>query len=400
MEKNGQSSEDSSLILIVDDVPRNLQVLAHILSKAGHKVAGAKSAEKAMEILDNVQPDLILLDVMMPDMNGFDLCRKMKASETTREIPVIFLTAKTEAEDIVKGFQCGGVDYLTKPFNSTELLARVKTHLELRRSKQELAVKNKKIESINHHLTDSINYAQHIQQAILPRYQDLKSIFPQSFVHLKPRDIVSGDFFWASSTGNRVIIAAVDCTGHGVPGAFISILSYQLLHNAIVMHGLSEPDKILNEVHREISSVFCRENADISGGMDVAICSLDLKTRVLEFAGAHRPLIYIHDGELHHIKGDKFSIGRKCTRIKELTFTKHAIHLPNTFMCYLFSDGFPDQLGTGGRRSTRKRFMKLLQDIHQSPMDVQEGALEKGLNQWMGTEYEQIDDILVLGFRM
>ncbi|UCH93048.1 MAG: response regulator, partial [Candidatus Aminicenantes bacterium] len=299
------------LILIVDDVPKNLQLLATILKDENkYEVAAATSGAKALKTVEHVLPDLILLDVMMPEMDGFEVCRRLKASEATRDIPVVFLTAKAGIKDIVQGFLAGGVDYVTKPFNSTELLARVQTHIDLKRSReklqsahQEILATNKKIEAIIQHLTDSINYAHLIQQAIMPKKQDIKSVFKESFVFFKPRDIVSGDFFWISDsdTNNRVIIAAVDCTGHGVPGAFVSILSYQLMHDIIVTHENREPDSILNQLHRGIKSVFKQEKTGICEGMEMAVCSLDLQNQTIEFAGARNPLIYIHDNELYHV---------------------------------------------------------------------------------------------------
>jgi len=155
MEKKiDKNPRENPLILIVDDSPENLQVMANMLTNAGYRITMTKSAAKALQILDNITPDIILLDVLMPEMDGFELCRRLKASESTREIPVIFLTIKTESEDIVKGFQSGGVDYITKPFNKTELLARVQNHLELKRSKEELKARSKEIEEKNRRLEE------------------------------------------------------------------------------------------------------------------------------------------------------------------------------------------------------------------------------------------------------
>ncbi len=144
-----ENHEKTPLILIVDDVPKNLQLLGSILFNAGYKITLAQSAARALEIVENALPDLILSDVIMPEMDGFELCRRLKNTETTREIPVIFLTAKTGSEEIVKGFRSGGVDYVTKPFNRTELLARVRTHLELKRSKTELKEKSEKLKKMD-----------------------------------------------------------------------------------------------------------------------------------------------------------------------------------------------------------------------------------------------------------
>jgi DNA-binding response OmpR family regulator len=417
VQEQNKSQDKKPLILIVDDVPKNLQVLASILkSEEKYDIAAASSADKALKIVENILPDLILLDVMMPEMDGFELCRILKASETTRDIPVIFLTAKTATNDLVKGFQAGAVDYVTKPFNGTELMTRVHTHIELKKSREKLNVslqklrlanseileKNKKIEEFNRQLTDSINYAHLIQQGIMPKKQEVKSIFKESFIYFKPRDIVSGDFFWISDSGanNRVIIAAVDCTGHGVPGAFISILSYQLMHDIINMRGIWQPDVILNELHSGIGSVFNQEKTRIYEGMEMAVCSLDLQNRFIEFSGARNPLIYIYDNELYQIKGDKFPVGGFKKKAKRV-FTKHSIPFGDSTMFYIFTDGFPDQLGGNHeRRFTLGQFKELLKNIHHLSMKEQKRALEETLKDWMGSRYDQIDDILVIGFRL
>jgi sigma-B regulation protein RsbU (phosphoserine phosphatase) len=418
MNSNQEQDTDKrkkKLVLIVDDVPKNLQLLATILKEEGkYDVAVASSGAKALKIVDNAHPELILLDVMMPEMDGFEVCRRLKASGSAKDIPIVFLTAKAGIKNIVKGFQAGGVDYVTKPFNGTELLARVKTHIQLKQSREklnhslqqlqsahrEILATNNKINTVIRQLTDSINYADLIQQAILPHKKDVRMVFKESFVLFKPRDIVGGDFFWVLESGSRLMIAAIDCTGHGVPGAFISILGYQLMREIIVIHKVWQPDSILNRLHRSINSVFSREKTDIRGGMDVALCSLDLQNQTLEFSGARSPLIYFHDNRLCHVKGNNFPVGG-FTRKQDKVFAKQVIPYRDSTMCYIFSDGFPDQLGGDrGRRFTLKRFKELLGDIHRLPMEDQEKALEIALKDWMGSEYDQIDDIMVIGFRL
>lgn len=140
------SEKDKPIILMVDDVPKNLQVLGNILNKEGYKISAALNGEQALKILENAKPDLILLDVMMPGLSGFDVIKKIKEKKELQEIPVIFLTAKTEKEDVIQGVELGAVDYVTKPFNSTELLARVKNHIELKLSKDKLQRMNKELQ--------------------------------------------------------------------------------------------------------------------------------------------------------------------------------------------------------------------------------------------------------------
>ncbi len=140
------SEENKPIILIVDDIPKNLQVLGNILNKNGYKISAALNGEQALKIIDKAKPDLILLDIMMPGLTGYDVLKKIKSNDDIKEIPVIFLTAKTEKEDVIQGIELGAVDYITKPFNSIELLARVKNHVELKLSKDRLEASNKRLQ--------------------------------------------------------------------------------------------------------------------------------------------------------------------------------------------------------------------------------------------------------------
>ena len=149
MSENGEVKKKNPAVLLVDDVPKNLQVLGSTLSKEGYRIAAAMNGKKALEMIEKTRPDLILLDVMMPEMDGFETCQILKSRPETRDIPVIFLTAKTETEDIIKGFELGAVDYISKPFNSSELLVRVRTHLDLQEKKEQLAEQNEIISRIS-----------------------------------------------------------------------------------------------------------------------------------------------------------------------------------------------------------------------------------------------------------
>ncbi|MFT5618499.1 MAG: serine phosphatase RsbU (regulator of sigma subunit), partial [Arenicella sp.] len=271
---------------------------------------------------------------------------------------------------------------------------------------QEITLKNEEIAQANKEITASINYAQRIQNAMLPSLEDIKKELPQSFVFFKPRDIVSGDFYWFATKqdvlGNRKkIIAAVDCTGHGVPGAFMSTIGIDLLDEIVNLMGISEPDQILNYLHKLVRKALKQDETGNQDGMDMSVCVIDEKRRKLEFAGAKNPLIYIRDGKIHQVDADRCCIGGSIRgETEERKFTKHIIPLedhPTEF--YIFSDGYQDQFG--GRRKRKfmsKRLRNLLFSIHKDSMEEQHYLLGSTLKRWQNTE-DQVDDILVVGFR-
>lgn len=284
---------------------------------------------------------------------------------------------------------------------------------------------NEEINKTSQKLRSSINYAKRIQNAILPHRSTIEGAFNDAFVLFKPRDVVSGDFFWFADKGDQQFIAAVDCTGHGVPGAFMSMIGNDMLDEIINVLDVSSVDIILNEMHKKVRKALKQKETDNRDGMDMSICMIDKKRGVLEFAGAKNPLVYIDyndkgQPELQTIKGDKMPIGGM-QREAERIFSKHTIKLycsapvladgdeegkptgepilrPITF--YMFSDGYQDQFGgRNGRKFMFKNFKNLLFKIHEQPMSAQRETLKEIINMWMEDEH-QTDDILVLGFRV
>jgi serine phosphatase RsbU (regulator of sigma subunit) len=260
--------------------------------------------------------------------------------------------------------------------------------------KEELTLKNKSI-------TDSINYAKRIQTAMLPPYKLFKTIFPSSFILFMPKDIVSGDFYWVNKLGDRIFIAAVDCTGHGVPGAFMSIIGFELFRKITNIEGLSRPSDILNRLNEDFHEIFKDvDNVVLRDGMDVAFCSIDKKDMILEYAGAFNPLYLIRDNKIMEVKGDRFAIGLDETNFKDQTFKNHIIPIQKDDIIYIFSDGFSDQFGgPDGKKYKYRRFRHLLLNLHQLPMEKQHEILENNVMEWRG-EQEQVDDILVIGIKV
>lgn len=250
-------------------------------------------------------------------------------------------------------------------------------------------------------VTDSIKYAQKIQEAILPPDYQVKRMLPDSFILYRPKDIVSGDFYWLGEAQDKVFFAAVDCTGHGVPGAFMSIVGYNQLKQAIITTGGSNPAEILDHLNRGVSETLHQkeEHSTNKDGMDIAICSLDYKTLELEYAGAFNPLYLLRNEEIIQVKGNKFPIGSFVDE-EPSNFTNNKIQLEKGDQVYIFSDGYPDQFGgPRGKKFMYKRFRELLVENSKESLDKQKELLQDSLFDWMKDE-EQVDDILVIGVRV
>ena len=269
---------------------------------------------------------------------------------------------------------------------------------EIEQQNEEIRTKNDQIEAKNKKITESINYAQRIQKAILPDHAAIKSLLPNSFVYYKPYQIVSGDFYWFGVVGKKIVYAAVDCTGHGVPGAFMSMIGSALLNEIVKQKEITESHVILNHLHVGIRDSLRQEETHNQDGMDMAIVVIDTETQQMDFSGAKNPLIYIQDGELHFVKGDRYPIGDVINK-SERDFTKHTIQLDKATVCYMFSDGYQDQFGGPEKRKFMgKRLREMLLEHHQLDFDKQKQIYEKTLLDWIA-DTSQIDDVLLIGFK-
>jgi len=398
---------EKQTVLIVDDIVDNLNVAANTLIPQNINVIFAQSGENALKTADKYMPDLILLDIMMPQMDGFEVCEKLKSNEKTKEIPIIFLTAIGEAKFIVKGFKLGAIDYINKPFIAEELISRVTSHLKIYKLNKDLNQNNKLLQQKHNEILASIRYAQVIQKAVLPEEQFLSHFLPNNFIINIPRDIVSGDFYWIKQRYNQVFIAVADCTGHGVPGAFMSMIGIAYL-NEIVYNFKNETEvnagEILNTLRNRIKiSLHQDKRKDtVSDGMDIALCIIDLENKNMQYAGAYNPLFLIRKDqqnthELIQFKADRMPIA---IHLSEKPFTNNNIELQTDDMVYIFSDGFLDQIGGEyGRKYLVKNFKELLLQNANKKMDEQKKAIKDTFYSWKG-EKEQIDDVMIIGFKI
>jgi len=290
-----------------------------------------------------------------------------------------------------------------------------KSKIELERIVEErtAALKHKEQE-----ITDSIRYALRIQLSIIPTQQRVKSLLPKSMVYYKPKDIVSGDFYWIESIGDEVLFSAVDCTGHGVPGAMMSVIGLKSLTQAVQDKALSKPADILQFLDMAVNDTL-RQSYDpgaVKDGMDLALCNINYKTLTLQYAGAFNPLVLVrkniantyqvtntretfYGNDMLEIKSDKCPIGSNQDGVAD-TFTNHTIKLQKDDCIFIYTDGYADQFG--GPKGKKFKYNKLkdvlIENAHLS-MDEQYNALDKSFNAWKGKQ-EQVDDVLVIGVKI
>ncbi len=274
------------------------------------------------------------------------------------------------------------VGQLTDAFNSMSL------HIDEQR---------KQLEKRNREIFDSITYAKRIQTGLLPSQRLIESLLSESFVLYVPKHIVSGDFYYLGSEHGQIIIAVGDCTGHGVPGAFVSGICLGALQRTIKGFGKTKPSEILDRLNEIVSEMFSSSEMDIRDGMDISICSIDLQGKILQYAGANNSLFYIRDGVINEVKADRQPISKNS---EVRPFKNHEIEIQEGDCIYMLSDGFIDQFGGPKRKKFMlSRLKQLLVDIHQKPMTAQKFLLEEALNNWKeGTD--QVDDICVFGARL
>ncbi|MEM6299219.1 MAG: response regulator [Bacteroidota bacterium] len=420
----------STILLVVDDEP-DVQLLVkqkfrREIRDGKYKFIFAENGVDALSKLrENPDVDVVLSDVNMPQMDGITLLSKTRKVNPT--VQTIIVSAYGDMRNIRRAMNNGAFDFVTKPINFNDLGATIdktihhvrqlreaieekeKLYHQLERHSEmleetveertaEIEEQRRVIEAKNQNIIESINYAKRIQESILPTQKTIRRLLPNSFIFFKPRDIVSGDFYWMSEHEGRTLIAAVDCTGHGVPGAFMSLIGNDLL-NVIVARDIVSPEEILAELHKGVRTALNQENGKSRDGMDIALCLIDEEKGIIEFAGARNPLIIVNDGQMEIIKGDKRSIGGVQPE-KERIFTKHEIKIDPKATYYIFSDGYQDQFGgENGQKYLTKNFRKLLLTLHDKPLDEQKHALMQELDAWRG-DYPQIDDILVMGMRL
>ncbi len=272
---------------------------------------------------------------------------------------------------------------------------------QLLEEKEKLSAALEELEESHKELSDSITYAERIQSAIMPPISQVKNALPKSFILYLPKDVVSGDFYFVDKYKNYSVFAAVDCTGHGVPGALMSVVGFNYIHQALTEQGITNPAKILSFLDKGVNDRLRQTGGEsgVNDGMDLGLCTLDNTTNELQYAGAYNPVYIVQDGKLKEIKADKYPIGVNTDGVVDV-YTNHVVKLKKGDCVYLSSDGYADQFGgPKGKKFKYKQLRELLVSISHLPMPEQKQKLLSIFRKWQGEE-EQVDDVLIIGVRV
>jgi sigma-B regulation protein RsbU (phosphoserine phosphatase) len=403
-------------ILYIDDEEHNLTSFKSTFRR-DYRVYVATSGKEGLEIMEQNKIQLVITDQRMPDMSGIEFLEKI--------VPLypycmrMILTGFSDMDAIIQAINKGNIyRYVSKPWNREELKMTIDGALEvynlkiqnknlirdLKEANLNLELKvmerTRQIEQQRMNITDSIQYASRIQKALMLPSEELEKILPSHFILNKPKDIVSGDYYWVSQKNNRLIIAVADCTGHGVPGAFMSIMGINFLNEIVNQSDTITASEILNELRSHLIKSLGQtgHRDETKDGMEMALCVVDSDNKQILFSGAFRPMYLISKGELKVINGDRMPIG--IYNEEEESFTNKVVPFRENDIIYLFTDGYVDQIGGLYRKTFKsKKFKELLKEISHKPMKEQKAILREEHEIWR-SGHEQIDDILVMGVKL
>jgi phosphoserine phosphatase RsbU/P len=391
-------------ILVVDDAAANLQVLTGMLKDRGYKARPVPSGKLALLAARKDPPDLILLDINMPEMNGYEVCQHLKADETLRGIPVIFISALNDNLDKVKAFAIGGVDYITKPFQMEELHARVETHLKLRRLQVELEETNSRLERVNGRMSRDLEAAAKIQKTFLPCAAPQVPDTEFAWCY-QPCDELAGDGLNIIPLGDgKVGLYILDVSGHGVSSALLSVTLSRLLSPP------SEPSSILIRDRAVLDRLDITPPAEVADRLN-RLFPYDTATE--QFATLMYGVLDVSTGDFHHVSAGHpgplhlpadgppvilespgFPIG-----LADEAYAERCIHLAAGDRMYLYSDGFPDAMNLGGERFGEARLLEAIGRGRAEPLGLGLANLLGEIAQWQGGERPQ-DDISILAVEL
>ena len=406
--KHGDELNNSlPTILIVDDLEDNLFSLNAVLKFEGYIIHKANSGPLAIEMASKIQYDCIILDVQMPEMDGFEVANILGKNEFTKNIPIIFLSALgSDKEKVLQGMDSGAIDFLAKPVDPPLIKAKLKLCIKLSSKYKDskkifsaIKEEHSSLQEVNSEFSASLRYAQNIQQAILPTAEVINALFKDNFVIFRPKESIGGDFYYVKEVGNEIIFMCGDCTGHGVPGAMMSMISANIIHNIIDTKKIIVPNLILNAMVREFRKAFRNEfsNITIQDGLEVAICTYYKKEKKLQYAGAGRPIIIANQDGIKTIKSSSSGISGNVS--ENYDFELNEFDIEEGDQLYLYSDGIVDQFGgPHNKKFMTKRLVQLLSSNLDLPMTDQKEIVDNSIVSWKEGQ-EQIDDILVMGLK-
>jgi chemotaxis response regulator CheB len=406
--KHGDELNNSlPTILMVDDLEDNLFSLNAVLKFEGYVIHKANSGALAIEMAMKLQYDCIVLDVQMPEMDGFEVANILGKNESTKNIPIIFLSALgSDKEKVLQGINSGAIDFLAKPVDPPLIKAKLKLCIKLsskyKDSKKVFSAikeEHSSLQEVNSEFSASLRYAQNIQQAILPTAEVINALFKDNFVIFRPKESIGGDFYYVKEVGNEIVFICGDCTGHGVPGAMMSMISSNIIHNIIDTKKIIVPNLILNAMVREFRKAFRNEfsNITIQDGLEVAICTYYKKEKKLQYAGAGRPIIVANQDGIKTIKSSSSGISGNVS--ENYDFELNEFDIEEGDQLYLYSDGIVDQFGgPHNKKFMTKRLVQLLSSNLYLPMTEQKEIIDNSIVSWKEGQ-EQIDDILIMGLK-
>ncbi|WP_421920075.1 response regulator [Marinifilum sp.] len=400
-------------ILSVDDSPINNKLIEAYFRR-DYEVISKESGPQALVWLESNNPDVILLDIMMPIMDGIEVLERIQANERLKDIPVIMVTAKTEMESIKATLNLGAQDYVKKPIDFTELQTKVLIAFQINQQKQEIT-KYKSYYDIH----QGMIHAQRIQRSILPDSEHFRRLYPKSFIINLPKHVIGGDFYWIQQNYHKNSIAVFDCTGHGVPAAMLTVMGQMELHTLSQNGNEIQADQIFPLLSRKFSCVLNTSGDTYTqyDGMDGIFCSIYPQESIVEFVGAKRSLVLIRKNNtqlivnnedteakisnnqfsLFEIAGDRNSIGKESEFVE---FSVNKIKFQTGDRIFLYSDGITDQLGGDQqKRLKRKQFFEKLLEVQNKSINLQKSDIFNWLEKWKNSN-EQTDDILVIGIEL
>ncbi len=363
--------------------------------------------KKSISLKDTIFSQENKKQLIRKEMN-YEFDKKEAATKAEHDKDMAVAEAEKKKQKIIIWSVIGGlllvIVFSSFVFRSLRITRKQKNIIELQ--KNEVSHQKEIVQKQKEKIVDSITYAQRIQQSILMEESEIQNFLPQCFIYFQPKDIVSGDFYWCSKTDDKIIIAAVDCTGHGVPGAFMSMIGNTLLNQIVNEKHITKPSEILHYLNLGVYEALHqqKEGALSADGMDIALCCIDYKNNRLQFAGQN-PLYVLSDGKIEVIKGDIYGIGgdgwmAKLENPREKVFANHVIPIKKDMSIYIFSDGYMDQFGGSDRKKFgSKKFKELLLNIHVLNMQKQKELMANAHAEWKGKTV-QIDDVLVIGVRL
>ena len=386
-----------------DNISQASSLLSEVYQKQGKGMKALEMYKLYIEMHDSIyNEDIIKAAKQQEYKYAYEKQKAIDNAEYDKQI-AIEKEEKEKQQILVVAIAVGlglVIFFLIIVFNKLKATRKQKALIEQQKAeveqqKEVVELAHYELEEKNQEILDSILYAKRIQSAILPQMKVVKEYLKESFIVYKPKDVVAGDFYWMEQKNGKVLFAAADCTGHGVPGAMVSVVCNNGLNRSVREHGLTIPGKILDKTREIVVKEFKKSEEDVKDGMDIALCSI--KGMKLQYAGAYNPLWIIRNGDIIETKANKQPIGQFD---KPEPYTTHSFDLEKGDAIYIFSDGYVDQFGgERGKKFKAKAFRELLLSIQDKTMEEQKITINETFETWRG-ELEQIDDVCVIGVKV